>query len=282
MWRYNYSSEFYHHGVLGMKWGVRRTSEKSGYNALSKQKPKKSNHRLKLEEKYKSKGMSNEEAEKAAARRIKAEKFIAAAAAITVVAATVYVARNHHLKIKAEELSKTVKSWSDLSTIKHERTMWEDAIDTNPNFKILGSNLYKRNCPNCTAAYELRRRGFDVEALGNKKGMILDKYFGIFKNMERYEIVKSPGDGVKEVTSAISEVTKEWGEGARGVVSVTNNKIGHVFSMEIRGGKLEFIDPQLYTSRSEEMFTTAKTIMFGRVDNLELSDEILSLVKKRG
>lgn len=196
-------------------------------------------------------------------------------------AATAYVARNHHIKIKVEESLKTVHSWSDLSTIKGERTMWNDAIDVNPNYKKLGS-LYKNNCPNCTAAYELRRRGFDVEALGNKKGMPLNKYFNIFKDMELYELEKEPGDGVKEVVSAISESAKEWGEGARGVVSITKNKIGHVFSMEVRGGKLEFIDPQLYTSRSEEFFATAETIRFGRVDNVELSDEILSLIKKRG
>ena len=51
---------------------------------------KKSLHRLKLEEKYMKNGMTREEAEQAAAKRIRTEKFVAAAAVVTVASAVAY------------------------------------------------------------------------------------------------------------------------------------------------------------------------------------------------
>lgn len=30
MWSYNYTDEFYHHGIKGMKWGIRRFQRKNG------------------------------------------------------------------------------------------------------------------------------------------------------------------------------------------------------------------------------------------------------------
>lgn len=35
MWRYHYSSELYHHGIKGQKWGVRRTPEQLGHSKNS-------------------------------------------------------------------------------------------------------------------------------------------------------------------------------------------------------------------------------------------------------
>ena len=50
----------------------------------------KSLHRLKLEEKYMENGMTREEAEQAAAKRIRTEKFVTAAAVVTVASAVAY------------------------------------------------------------------------------------------------------------------------------------------------------------------------------------------------
>ena len=71
-----------HHGVKGMKWGVR----KDEYG------PSQSLHRTKLEAKYLRKGMSQLEAETKAAGRIKTEKMLAGAVGVAVIGGAAYKA----------------------------------------------------------------------------------------------------------------------------------------------------------------------------------------------
>ena len=107
MWQYNYSNELYHHGIKGQKWGVRRfqyddrsltNAGRKRYDDGNENRPKakpvmkKSKHRQNLENKYRQRGMSPKEAEAAADKRIKTEKFIAGVGAMTLAAAATYVA----------------------------------------------------------------------------------------------------------------------------------------------------------------------------------------------
>lgn len=118
--------DLYHHGIKGQRWGRRRFQNEDGSltpagkerydddnesnNAKSSldfkrpelsETPKKSKHRMKLEEKYKAQGLNQEEAEQAASKRIKAEKYVAAAAVVTAASAIAYYKYREYSKDKS-------------------------------------------------------------------------------------------------------------------------------------------------------------------------------------
>lgn len=76
-------------------WERRKLSDEITKDALNRSSGKKSKHRLALEQKYIDKGMTQEEAEIAAYKRIRTERAIAIAGGVTLAAAAAYVAYKH-------------------------------------------------------------------------------------------------------------------------------------------------------------------------------------------
>lgn len=302
MWKYNYtfpltsipengtiiskSSELIHYGVKGMRWGVRKDYEMVGRKNIKNEKPKSKRH-LELEEKYIFKGMNQEEAEKRAGRRVKVEKFLKVAAGITVAAA--YIATQEHKVNSAYEHYETeilkhkgngvAMNLSDIPIKRWENdNIDHDSTATNPQYDKIASKAYRMNCSNCTVAYEMRRRGFDVEAAPLSEGRNVDAWIDMFNGLT---LKKARVEG----TSKAEDIRKEastWGDGARGVIAVQQGGLrlpgtaggGHVFSIEVDNGNVRFIDAQDGSEYSDRIFSLYKRAYFGRVDNLDLTTNV--------
>ena len=118
--------------------------------------------------------------------------------------------------------------------------------NTNPHY--FDGEEWQRNCQRCVFAYEMQRRGYDVEA----KPRILDGsdtlpygdapggWKQVLKGMEQ---VNMPS---RNTIAKMDEQMAKWGDGARAIVRVKwkGNKGGHVFVAEQVNGKTHYVDPQ--------------------------------------
>lgn len=125
--------------------------------------------------------------------------------------------------------------------------IWSAMKDTNPHF--YEDKKWQYNCQRCVFAYEMQRRGYDVEA----KPRIFDGTdmlpYGDSPNgwkhvLNGMEQVNMPS---RNTIAKMDEQMAKWGNGARAIVRVTwkGNRSGHVFVAEQINGQTHYIDPQV-------------------------------------
>lgn len=122
------------------------------------------------------------------------------------------------------------------------------AKSVNPRYNT--DRLYRINCQRVVYAYEMKRRGYDVEARpfevgDNFASSLFGGYKRVFSDQEwtrNYEL----GRNTKTVVEGIEGRMKEWGDGSRAVVEVVwkGGRKGHIFNVEQIGGVTYGIDAQ--------------------------------------
>lgn len=170
---------------------------------------------------------------------------------------------------------------------------------TNPNYIKGVRNEYSTNCQRCVPTYEMRRRGYNVEALPNsgdglgRLSMIV-KMWGLNKNDKYYISPKLlVGSANKKVD--YNQEYADWFKfisdmpnGARAQVGWMwkGSRAGHTIMAEKKAGKLVFIDPQTQSIKNRDEFVAdvkarpRYAFWAFRVDNRELDKEMIKLIMK--
>lgn len=144
---------------------------------------------------------------------------------------------------------------------------------------------FRRNCQRCVPAYELGRRGYDVEALPriiDKKDNLAFNAGWIFDHKDDdWHYLK--GNGKTE----LNDLMQDWGDGARAEVFVLwgNSNRGHVFVAENYNGKIIYVDPQTgkYGADVEEYFNHVQldSVFTMRIDDKQFTNWVFDCAKKK-
>ena len=179
----------------------------------------------------------------------------------------------------------------DFKQLKGTHSYDEDLALVNPNY-FTGSEEWTMNCQRCVVAYELRRRGYDVEALPSTiltgsdpliSGNLKTGWPSIYQNPNFISCASTTSEKTIE---KICEQMRIFGNGARALVSIKwkgTKDMGHIFIAEQRGYKTIFIDPQSNNINTEQHFQKAenrKTLLL-RIDNIKFTNKIKKCCKNR-
>lgn len=163
-------------------------------------------------------------------------------------------------------------------------TVENDLRATNPNYHT--GPEYQTNCTNAVTTFELRRRGYNVQAAPSTEEMLRQG------GRDLAEVYRSWGhaapttrDGVSNLThSQMLERASSFGEGARGGITIVWKDSGaaHSFSWEIQNGQPVFFDAQSGKSLgdgSAYLKDAKERVHIFRMDDLPVTDSLRGALK---
>lgn len=182
-----------------------------------------------------------------------------------------------------------VKSFSELARKPSVTTGEEDRSQINTDYNKTLYNLtrqyaWSNNCAHCTAAYELRRRGYDVEAAPAyyTTANTIDEIKSWYKDPQP-KTAMFDNSSAKASAMLVEKDLLKQGNGARGQMCMYwRGGGGHSVAYEVKNNKVYLVDCQTnQTLKTEEYFQYASGCVYFRTDNLELSDNILKTVRNK-
>lgn len=250
MWKWNDGTELYHHGILGMHWGIRRYQNPDGtLTAAGRRRYTEDDTRTKTAE-------SQQKSKSGLSDKQKKALKIGAAVAITALAAyggyrlaksgkldgLMDAGKRRVTGILGDVSEKsTSASSSGLKMLDHKESVEEAVSKANTTRNL-------KNCYNCVTATTLRMCGIDATAKSDTqmgKGRAFEDICKVFKVKEE-EILHVTSPDVGRVQRNILRKFKEGDVGAIGFTwSDRNLGEGHTMNWTIRNGRVEFMDGQV-------------------------------------
>lgn len=216
--------------------------------------------------------------------------------------------KNKYAEFKTKqniEKRKRFKSLNDIPKQESPKSREENLNATNPRF--MKESGYDHNCQFCTTAYEMRCRGYDVEASGRVQGGTTDdlnRWYEPDPDFDHNTEICDPDTAVAatneyyqtgnttiwaEQAQKLRKKMLMMPEGSRGDISVTWNPYivggagGHSMHFEIQNGDVIVRCAQSgQTFTLEELMPKIVTCEYARLDNLELSEKALECVVDKG
>ena len=186
-------------------------------------------------------------------------------------------------KVAIEELSNNKNHIPNLDIKTEACSKEEDMAKTNPNYGDGTNFAYNNNCVPCVIAYDLRQRGYDVEAApalpGEENLMHMHDIINAYSGVDSFSVTSILGiDRPNNTEYTASNVSKriesdllKHGNGARGVLTAEwKNGGGHVVIWEVEDEKVVIRDPQMNEVKSVyDIVKYSKTTRYFRLDNSE-------------
>jgi len=168
--------------------------------------------------------------------------------------------------------------------VKREQTsMAEDSKAVNPAFENLRVGT-KNNCMLCSAAYEMRRRGYDVRAQGMGESGASDELVNeFFPGAKTESAAFRKGASTAAIRKEFEKTVLEQGEGARGQFTVMwhNWDASHSVSYEVKNGKAYLVDAQegfavpITDKNANYAFENVSQFWLRRLDNVPFDPKLI-------
>lgn len=270
-----------HYGILGLKWGVRRTPEQLGHKPKGGKKAVVEGQPLKYD---------------SPAARIARSTALSVplniAARIVPGGALVWnamVVNNLRKELDMKDYKSPQNKLSELR--KKDENVSSDISKDVSLANDTGKKGNVNNCFNCVSALEMRQRGYDVKATKRSHGVASDEYLKYYSGLKINNTFsrRDPKENRKAYVTRMydklcSDIEIE-GPNARGFLCFQYEKAssGHTIMWATDSkGSVSFFDPQNGSKNATNtMSLSDQDYLWGRLDICGVSDNITDLVENR-